>query len=105
MRKYVNIYVGGIFMQYSDEFKQKVLSTLGDSEEMRQRLDQGQEIVGRYLDDARYTGVSSKEIVEACESMNFQGIYKKAKRQLALESLYGEWVEMYQSQNKNQMHR
>ena len=75
-------------MQYSEEFKQKVLSTLGDSEEMRKRLDEGQEIVGRYLDDSRYGGVSAKEIVEACESMNVQGIYQKAKRQMAIEELY-----------------
>ena len=90
-------------MQYSEEFKQKVLSALGDTEEMRKRLDEGQEIVGRYLDDSRYGGVSAKEVVEACESMNVQGIYQKAKRQLALEELYGEWSEMYRAQHG--MHR
>lgn len=91
-------------MQYSEEFKQKVLSTLGDSEEMRKRLDEGQEIVGRYLDDSRYGGVSAKEIVEACESMNVQGIYQKAKRQMAIEELYGEWYELYRNQHQG-MHR
>ena len=91
-------------MQYSEEFKQKVLSTLGDNEEMRKRLDEGQEIVGRYLDDSRYGGVSAKEIVEACESMNVQGIYQKAKRQMAIEELYGEWSELYRNQHQG-MHR
>lgn len=91
-------------MQYSEEFKQKVLSTIGDSEEMRKRLDEGQEIVGRYLDDSRYGGVSAKEIVEACESMNVQGIYQKAKRQMAIEELYGEWSELYRNQHQG-MHR
>jgi hypothetical protein len=91
-------------MQYSEEFKQKVLSTLGDSEEMRKRLDEGQEIVGRYLDNSRYGGVSAKEIVEACESMNVQGIYQKAKRQMAIEELYGEWSELYRNQHQG-MHR
>lgn len=91
-------------MQYSEEFKQKVLSTLGDSEEMRKRLDEGQEIVGRYLEDSRYGGVSAKEIVEACESMNVQGIYQKAKRQIAIDELYGEWIELYQNQRQG-MHR
>lgn len=91
-------------MQYSEEFKQKVLSTLGDSEVMRKRLDEGQEIVGRYLDDSRYGGVSAKEIVEACESMNVQGIYQKAKRQMAIEELYGEWSELYRNQHQG-MHR
>ena len=88
-------------MQYSDEFKQKVLSTLGDNEKISQMLDQDSEMVGRYLDDARYYGVSSKEFVEAYETQNFQGIYQKAKKQLALEELYREWIEMYQNQNKN----
>ena len=87
-------------MQYSEEFKQKVLSTLGDSEEMRRKLDEGQEIVGRYLDDSRYGGVSAKEIVEACESMNIQGIYQKAKRQMTIEELYREWSELYRSQHQ-----
>ena len=91
-------------MQYSEEFKQKVLSTLGDSQEMRKRLDEGQEIVGRYLDNSRYGGVSAKEIVEACESMNVQGIYQKAKRQMAIEELYGEWSELYRNQHQG-MHR
>lgn len=91
-------------MQYSEEFKQKVLSTLGDSEEMRKRLDEGQEIVGRYLEDSRYGGVSAKEIVEACESMNVQGIYQKAKRQIAIDELYGEWIKLYQNQRQG-MHR
>ena len=91
-------------MQYSEEFKQKVLATLGDSEEMRKSLDEGQKIVGRFLDDSRYGGVSAKEIVEACESMNFQGIYQKAKRQMAIEELYREWFELYHNQHQR-MHR
>ena len=91
-------------MQYSEEFKQKVLSTLGDSEVLRKRLDEGQEIVGRYLDDSRYGGVSAKEIVEACESRNVQGIYQKAKRQMAIEELYDEWSELYRNQHQR-MHR
>ena len=92
-------------MQYSKEFKQKVLSTLGDNEEMRKRLDEGQEIVGRYLDDSRFGSVSAKEIVEAVESNNLAGIYMKAKKQLAIEQLYNEWCEMYHQQNNRGMRR
>lgn len=92
-------------MQYTEEFKQKVLSVYGDSEEIRKMLDSGNAFLGRYLDDARYGGISAKEVVEACESMNYQAIYQKAKRQLALEELYGEWSEMYRNQNNNGMHR
>ena len=59
---------------------------------MKKRLDEGQEIIGRYLDDSRYRSVSPKEIVEA-------------KRQLAIKELYGEWCEMYRQQNNHKMHR
>ena len=89
-------------MQYSEEFKQKVLSVCGESEEIKKMLETGNEFLGRYLDDARYNGVSAKEIVEACENMNLQGVYKKAKRQLALEQLYGEWCDLSKNQG---MHR
>ncbi|MBE6152775.1 MAG: hypothetical protein E7166_00915 [Firmicutes bacterium] len=78
-------------MQYSEEFKQKVLLAVGDSKEMKKLLDEGKEIVGRILEDARLVGVSAKEIVSACESMNLQGVYQKAKKQLAIEELYEEW--------------
>jgi len=92
-------------MQYSEEFKQKVLSTLGNSEEMKKRLDEGQDIVGRILDDSRYSGVSAKEIVAAVESNDLAGIYMKAKNQLAVEELYNEWWEMYRQQNNKGMRR
>ena len=93
-------------MQYPEGFKQKVLSVYGESEDIKKMLETGNEFLGRYLDDARYGGVSAKEIVEACESMNLQGIYQKAKRQVALEELYGEWCDLRQSQMQNQgMHR
>ena len=88
-------------MQYSDAFKEKVLAAFDNNEEIRQRLDEGQEIIGRYLDDCRYDGVSAEEIVEACENKNVQGIYAKAKRQIAMTELYGEWKEIYRNQHKS----
>ena len=90
-------------MQYPEEFKQKILSTLGENEEMRKSLDEGEEIVGRYLYDSK-SSISPQEIIEACESSNIQGIYQKAKRQLAIEELYSEWLELYRSQQQR-MHR
>ena len=86
---------------YSHIFKQKVLLLLGDSERLRTMLDNGNEFVGRLLYDASQHGVSSKEIVAACESMDLKEIYKKAKKQQAIEELYNEWYEMY-SQQYNQ---
>ncbi len=89
-------------MQYSEEFKQKVLAVFNNNEDIKKRLDEGQLIVGRILDDSSYNTITSKEIVEACESMNVQGIYQKAKRQLAIQELYNEWSELYRSQREQQ---
>ena len=87
---------------YPEEFKQKVLTTLVDTPELRQRLDAGQEIVGRILDDSSYVGVTAEEIVAACESLNFGEIYKKAKRQIAIKQLYIEWKEIANNQLEQQ---
>jgi len=92
-------------MQYPEEFKQKVLSVYSDSEEIRNMLDSGNVFLGRYLDEARQGGLSPKEVVDAYESMNLLAIYQKAKRKLALQELYGEWGEIYRSQNSHKMHR
>lgn len=92
-------------MQYPKEFKAKVLSLLGDSYEMRKMLDNGQESVGRIICDFGFQGsVSAYEIVDACESMNLQEIYKKAKRQIELDNLYKEWLELANNQRRG-MHR
>jgi len=86
-------------MNYPEEFKQKVLAVFGNSEEMKARLDQGQEIVGRYLDDSR-RDIPAEDVVKACESLDFKEIYAKAKRSVALEELYGEWSDLYHKQHE-----
>ena len=95
-------------MKYSEEFKQKVLSVYGDSKDIRQMLESGDPSLGIDIENAiygRFGGVSAQEIVEACESKNYQALYEKSKRQLALSSLYYELWEMHQKQNNNGMHR
>lgn len=91
-------------MQYSEEFKQKVLAILGDSEEMRERLNRGDEVIGRYLYDAASVNISAEEIVAAGDSMNFQIIVEKAKKIVALKALYEEWCDEYRKQNQG-MHK
>ena len=87
-------------MKYSDEFKAKVLLTLGDSEDIKKMLDNGSEWLGRILDDSRQVSISPEEVIEACESLNLQQLYNRAKRQLALKELYREWSKMYREQHK-----
>ena len=88
-------------MQYPEEFKQKVLSVYG-GKDIEKMLETGDEFLGRYLDDASEVSISAKEIVKAFESGNLQSIYQKAKRQAALEELYGEWYDLRHSQRQNQ---
>jgi len=87
-------------MQYPEEFKEEVLKTLGDSEEMRRLLDIGHDIIGRYLDDSRHGSFSAEEIVAACESLNLQDLYQKAKKQVAIRKLYNEWSTLYHQQRQ-----
>ena len=91
-------------MRYSEEFKQKVLSVLGENAEIKRMLDTDNAFIGNYLDAARYEGISAKEIVAAIENAQYQELYQKAKRQLIVEELYTEWSEMYRKQNSG-MHR
>ena len=92
-------------MQYSEEFKKKVLSTLGNNDDIKKMLDSGSEWLGRYLDDASGGGLSPEEVIEACQSMNLRPLYQKAQRKLALQKLYIEWSEMYIDHSSNGRHR
>lgn len=85
-------------MKYSNEFKEKVLHTFGDREDIKKMLDNGNEFLGRILDDSSYGNFSPEEIIEACESLNLQQLYNKAKRIKALKELYREWLKMYREQ-------
>ena len=97
-------------MQYSDEFKQKVLSVYGANPEfsiadstygqtisMQTLLDNGDEEVGDFLERGQQgilnNSIEPEEIIEACESLNFQEIYNKAKRLVTLQELVDEWRE------------
>lgn len=70
-------------------------------EEIEKMLDEGNEKIGEYLKSIASVGFSAQEVVHACEEMNFQEIYKKAKNQLAVESIYQKWLEEYNKQASN----
>ena len=95
-------------MQYSDEFKQKVLSiygtnpefsisesTYGEAISMRTLLDNGDEAVGLFLERGEHgilkNLIEPDEIIKACESLNFREIYNKAKKLVILQKLVDEW--------------
>ena len=90
----------GVFMQYSEDFKQKVLSTFGYNEGLKSMLDEGHEFIGQYLHDIGAMRIPSEEIVAAYEGSNFQEIYQKAKRLATIHELYLEWKKQYRSQHQ-----
>ena len=91
-------------MYYSKEFKQKVIDLYGGMEEILrdeicgkiflEQLESGDEAIGIGLRSISQEGFLPEEIVEACTTQNYQGIYQKAKRQLAARQLFEEWRKM-----------
>ena len=69
-----------------------------ENEEIKQMLYSGNPALGRILDEARFSSVPAKEIIEACETLNFAEIYKKAQRALLTTEAYIEWSTLYQQQ-------
>lgn len=86
-------------MYYSEEFKNKILEILTNSEDMKKRLDDGNEIIGRYLDDSCHN-ISPDEVINAYENNTIQELYQKAKRYVTIRNLYLEWLELYHEQSK-----
>ena len=82
-------------MVYPDEFKEKVLCLLNDNEGIKTRLEEGNEIIGKYLDIYRCIPINPQEVISAYKNNDFELLYKKAQRQLAFEELYSEWLKLY----------
>ena len=92
-------------MQYSDEFKQKVLSLKKINKDFIENLfnqDFSGDLVGRLLN--QYEGVSAKDIIAAYENNDFQNIYEQAKDKLAAEKLYEEWLQVYYPQFQHEFY-
>lgn len=77
-------------MQYTEEFKRKALSVLGDTPELRKELDEGIDITHRLVINQKAHDFTAMEIIKACESLNFQDLYKKAKIITAKDELFEE---------------
>ena len=80
-------------VNYPEEFKQKTLALFPDSEEIKQYLEDGNEILGRILDDTRLAaGVKPEELVAACENVKLMpDLYKRCKRAIEIGALLDEY--------------
>ena len=92
-------------MNYTEEFKQRVLSLKKIDKEFMEELlnsEMASDLLGRLLN--QYEGVSAKDIIEACETNNFKEIYEEAKDKLLSEELFKEWKNEYYPQLQTQLY-
>ena len=81
---------------YSEDFKARVKDAFPDQDKMHEALDNGSELVGRYLDNSRGFSMKPEDIVKALEGGNQEKVLEVAKRADKLDKLYGEWLESRQ---------
>lgn len=92
-------------MEYSEEFKQKVLSYYNNDVYIKAILDKGEDYLGSILYNDATKNFSAEEIIKAYQSKNLEPLYEEAKKRLGLLKLFYEWqkiVELkYQEYLKN----
>jgi len=82
-------------LKYSQEFKDKCKRLFPDWDDLHSRVEQGQTIVGRYLDDASNSSISTKTILGAKSLLELQGLAEMEKEKT---ELYSEWCELYRKE-------
>lgn len=92
-------------MNYSEEFKQRVLSLKKVNKELVMTLLSSDyptsQLLGTLL--VQYEGVSAKDIIYAIENNDFTKIYEDAKDKLIAEELYVEWMRDYYPQYQQEL--
>jgi hypothetical protein len=81
-------------MEYTDDFKSRVLSVVGDAS-IRESILNGKMDVGDYLKEYAFKGIDSKIILECIYLNNLEYLRKLARRQEIIKALYQEWFECY----------
>lgn len=82
-------------INYPKEFKEKCKKVYPNWTKLHSALEQGREIVGRYLDDSRYGTISIDEILTA---KSLESLQSKALKIQEKSNLYSEWDRIYNSQ-------
>jgi len=95
-------------MEYPKKFKERVKKAMSNFEvfpghSLYDLLEEGNEFVGRVLDDSRYGAISCESFIEAYESKDpnkMKALYERAQRKVEIEALYDEWYNLYQAHKK-----
>lgn len=84
-------------MFYPEDFKSRVKKAYPNFEKLHRSLDNGDEIVGRLLDDGSYPSTISLDTILAATSL--EELQEKAKAIKVKLNLYNEWCDIVNSQN------
>lgn len=89
-------------MVYPEEYKKRVLEALPDMDIIKTCLNNGDEMLGRILDDTRLSGtISPLEFVAAFNnSEKMMLLYRRSLKALEIEKLYNEFFELRREQRK-----
>ncbi|MCB9980390.1 MAG: hypothetical protein H6863_04565 [Rhodospirillales bacterium] len=85
-------------MKYPEEFKKAVLDVYPDSPDIQKHLENGDEFLGRYLDDSSHGGIAPSKIVELLEAGQSDELLAQAKDLLARKQLYAQWSDLYRQE-------
>ncbi len=85
-------------IHYPEKFINKVMTEYSSFKKLQEALKNGEEIVGRYLDDGRNYKMEAKDISIAIKEGRVEEVKKNAEKALRRNNLYKEWLEIY---NKN----
>lgn len=81
-------------MQYPESFKQEVLNSFGNFDELNNILNNHPEIIGQLLNAFACAVISPEEIVREIEKGNSQTILERAKKIVAGKKLYNQWLQL-----------
>ena len=81
-------------MNYPEEFRMKVRQVFPKSRELQRRMEDGDEFVGRLLDDASSETITPEWILA---TPNAEQIYDRARELKAKRDLYADWSAFYRT--------
>ena len=81
-------------MNYPKEFKDKVKQVYPDFTLLHERLESGDEFVGRILNDCSGKCITNKEVL----SLSYKALKELAKKYNEQDNLYKKWYKLYRDQ-------
>lgn len=85
-------------MNYPSDFKERVKKEFPTGGRLHKKLDTGDVIVGRYLDDSVPAGISPEEVLRALDTQELGSLRTLAKQAIRRKNLYREWYKLYNQQ-------